>query len=437
MTNTLDTMWLGFVWAFRFWWVWMPIILGAGAYTLWFDYQRKKHLLGRTWVMLEITPPQEILYSSPRAAENFFAGLHSAASGGTAWKSQFFEGKVPDWFSFEIVSNGGETRFLIRCPSASRNLIEAALFAQYPNCEMRVIDDYIEQYPETLDLSTHDIMSAELEMTKDFAYPIKTYLEFEEGGGKDEYARLDPLAPLVETMSALMPGESLWLQYVVRATGGDWVKEGQKVVDKLTGKAEKDPEKPLVEQIILFPLTILEAILVSTGIITPVEEKKKEDKPFTTGALTPSQKFILEHVEEKLAKLGFKVTIRLTYLARKEVFNMGRFSGVTAMFKQLYFNNLNSFKPVMSKDKGIAPWLFPDDKGFGAGAKTVEKKQKMYKAYRERAFKKKDNKEHLIYLNTEELATLWHLPGLNVRAPLLPRVQAKKGQPPSILPMRP
>jgi len=38
-------------------------------------------------------------------------------------------------------------------------------------------------------------------------------------------------------------------------------------------------------------------------------------------------------------------------------------------------------------------------------------------------------------LNTEELATLYHLPGLAVRAPFLPRVESKKGQPPAPLPI--
>ena len=38
-------------------------------------------------------------------------------------------------------------------------------------------------------------------------------------------------------------------------------------------------------------------------------------------------------------------------------------------------------------------------------------------------------------LNTEELATIYHLPDMGVRAPLLPRVEAKRGEPPVGLPI--
>ena len=40
---------------------------------------------------------------------------------------------------------------------------------------------------------------------------------------------------------------------------------------------------------------------------------------------------------------------------------------------------------------------------------------------------------HNFVLTTDELATLYHLPGPEVKAPLFPRVEAKMGQPPSNL----
>jgi hypothetical protein len=271
------------------------------------------------------------------------------------------------------------------------------------------------------------------------AYPIKSYVEFEEAGGKDEYARLDPVAPLLEIMSALRPSEYLWLQYVLRPTGGDWVKEGKNSVDDLLGKEKKAPDEPLPLKILSAPFVLLESILIELGAVQKVEEKKKEEKEFSLQKLTPTQKKVLEQVELKLAKLAFKTTIRVLYTASKEAFNGSRTASVTAMFKQLFYNNLNSFKPGAStKDKGMFPWAFPDDKGFFASERTLKKKKGMYGAYRKRTFSAppKDPKNHAIILNVEELATLWHLPGLNVKAPLLPRVQAKKGQPPASLPTR-
>ena len=100
--------------------------------------------------------------------------------------------------------------------------------------------------------------------------------------------------------------------------------------------------------------------------------------------------------------------------------------------KQLYLNNLNSFKPnkrVWTIDKGIFPWLFPSDKGFFYKKREFRRKWYLYQNYRNRVFVDK-----LVILVVEELATLFHLPGIGVKAPAFPRVEAKKGQPPAGLP---
>ncbi len=438
-TSILSVLRQGFLLAFEFWWVWFPLILGAVARSLWLDYLKDAYLAGMKWVVLEIVPPPEILYSSPMAAQNFFAGLHASYGGGIKWKDQYFVGKVPDWFSLEIVSHGGETHFYIRCTEGQRNTVEALLFAQYPQAEIKMTGDYISLLPDEFDSTQYDVSGTEFVGSQPPAYPIRSWTEFEDAGGKDEYARLDPLAPLLEMMSALRPGEYLWLQYIFRPTGGDWVKDGQAVVDKMIGKEPKKPEAPLVQTIALAPFTLLGFLATEFGLITPAEEKKKEEKPFTMGNLTPADKLALEGIQRKLSLVAFKTTLRVLYVARKDAFNGARPSSITAMFKQLFYNNMNTFKPgAGTKDKGTFPWLFPNDKGFGADEGTLKKKKGMYGSYRKRAFAKpsKNPKDFPLILNVEELATLWHMPGLNVKAPLLPRVQSKKGQPPTMLPTR-
>lgn len=427
MTGVLtvfEYMWEGMVLAVDYWWLWLPFILALAAYVEWTSLQRATYLAGIKWMVLEVIPPPTVPWSSPKAAESVFSGLHASYGGGTGWKPQFFTGKVPDWFSFEIVSHGGETHFYVRCPEGQRNVIESLIFAQYPEAEIRVVPDYIDAIPEKPDLAQYDVSGTEFEFAKESAYPIKTFPEFEEAGGKDEYARIDPIAPLVEIMSALQPGENLWIQYVLRPTGGDWTKEHQKVVDKLKGK--KEEVKPL-------PFSgLFSAIDKLAGVVPPEKKEEKKDE-FNLQKLTAAERKVLEQVEYKMAKLAFKVGIRILYVAPKDRFNGSRMASVSAMFKQLYYTNLNSFKPGFStRDKGILPWLFPNDKGFLADERMAKKKHGVIGAYRSRAFPEK-----LPILTTEELATIWHLPGLNVKAPLLPRVQAKKGQPPAILPTRP
>ena len=400
----------------------MPFLLFFAALESWLTYIRQKYLLSVKWVLLEVKPPPDV-EKSPKIAENIFSGLHGVYSKPVDWRKRFFEGKVQDWFSFEIIGNGGEINFYIRTPENLRNLVESQVFAQYPDAEIKVADDYVDSLPRYLPTDEYDLFGAELIFTKEDAFPIKTYPFFEEESGKGEFKRTDPLAPLAEAMSALEPGERMWLQLLIRPTGKDWVDEAKPVIDKLMGKEPKI-ERGLMGAIVDF----VDGLLPGGA----AAEEKKEKEEFSQMKLSPGQKFVLEQVENKVAKLAFKAGYRFLYIARKEIFNRARVPAVIGMFKQLYSNNLNTFKPngeVGTSADGWFSWLFPSHRGFFADQQEFDRKWHIYQNYKRRAFVRK-----VVILNTEELATLFHLPGIGVKAPAFPRVEAKKGQPPAGLP---
>ncbi len=402
----------------------MPILLFLAALESWLTYVRQKYLLSIKWILLEVKPPPDV-EKSPKIAENIFSGLHGVYAKPINWKKRFFEGKVQDWFSFEIVGDGGETHFYIRTPENLRNLVEAQVFAQYSDAEIKIADDYVNSLPRYLPTEEYDLFGAELIFTKENAYPIKTYPFFEEESGKGEFKRTDPLSPLAEIMSALEPGEHLWLQLLIRPTGDAWAKEAQPVVDKLVGK------EPKIERGALGSVVDFIDDLLPGGAAAG---EKKEEKEFSQMRLTPGQKFVLEQVENKIAKLAFKAGYRFLYIARKELFHRVHISAVIGTFKQLYSNNLNTFKPnsaVGTSMDGWFPWLFPSNRGFFADQQEFKRKWHIYEQYKKRAFVRQ-----VVVLNTEELATLFHLPGIGVKAPAFPRVEAKKGQPPVGLPTK-
>ena len=165
--------------ALSYWWVYLPVILVLLLWKEWKEYRQDSYINKMEWVLLEITPPPEV-QRSPKIAENMFAGFHGIYSKSLIWKKQFFGGRVPDWFSFEIVSNGGELKFFIRSTKENRNLVESIIFAQYPDAEIKEAEDYVSQLPESLTGSDYDIFGTELIFTKEDAYPIKTYQFFEE-----------------------------------------------------------------------------------------------------------------------------------------------------------------------------------------------------------------------------------------------------------------
>ena len=393
------------------------------ALEAWYSYKKEEYLLSIKWVLLEIKPPPDV-QKSPKIAENIFAGLHAAYISPVTWKERFFNGKVQPWFSFEIVGNGGELGFYIRTPEGLRSLVDAQIFAQYPDAEIRITDDYVDTLPEYLPNDDYDLWGTELIFTKPDAYPIKTYPFFEEDKGKDEFVRTDPLAPLAETMSSLEPGEHIWVQLLIRGTSDAWAKEAKTEVDKLIGK------EPKIESDILSKtVDFIDKLL--PGGAPAVEEKKKEEPSLMK--LTGGQRLVLEQVENKISQLGFKSGYRFIYIARKDCFHGVHISAVTGFFKQFYLNNLNSFKPnknTWTLDKGWFYRLFPLDKGFGYKKNEFNKKWNIFQNYKKRSFVDK-----YIILSVEELATLFHLPGIGVKAPAFPRVESKKGQPPAGLPI--
>ena len=408
------------------WWIYTPLIIIFVTIDTYKRYTKKKFLMGLKWVLLEITPPPDV-QKSPKIMENFYSGIHSIFSP-VDWRKKFFGGKETEWFSLEIAGSAGEMRFYIQCLEGHRNLVESHIFGQYPDAEIKLAEDYTAALPEHLPNDEYDLFGTELIFAKDNAYPIKTHPEFEEQSGKDEFKRTDPLAPLAEVFTSLVPGESLWLQLLMRPVGDDWVKASQATVDKIVGKEAKPPERdPLAKA-----FDFVDALLPGASSGAPAEKKDKQD--FSLQKLTPGQKLVLEKIEDKMAKLGFEGGYRFVYVARKDAFNRARISSVIGMFKQVYSNNLNTFKPnmkTMTVAKGKLPWLFPSEKGFFAAEEEYEKKVKLYGSYRKRAFVKQP-----IILNTEELATLFHLPGANIKAPAFIHVEAKKAQPPIGLPMK-
>lgn len=407
-----------------YWWIYLPILLFWLTIETWKLYIRHKYIISLEWVLLEVKPPPDVP-QSPKIAENIFAGLHGIYLPVT-WKEQFFKGKVPNWFSFEIVGNGGGMDFYIRSPKGLRNLVESQIFAQYPDAEIKVVDDYITSLPKHLPNDDYDLFGMELSLAREDAYPIKTYPDFEESGAKDEFKNIDPIAPLAETMSSLEPGEQIWIQLLCRPTGGDWVKKASSVIDEIIGK------KPKQEAGFIGKL-----IMATDSAIFPVtakKDEKKEEKEPSVVQLSPGKKNVLERVENKISKLGFKSGIRYVYIARKEIFHWSHISAIMGTFKQLAVNDLNSFKPspgTITAGVGWFSFLFPSAKGFFAAQETFRKKHLMYTKFRDRTFVSK-----LSILNTEELATIFHMPNIAVKAPAIPRVEAKKGQPPPILELR-
>lgn len=411
------------------WWIVVPLILAFILWDLYIDGNKKAAKKALKWTMLELRIPKENL-RSPKSMEQVFATLHGTYAGEINWWDTNIKGKTQSVMSFEMVGRSGGVYFYMRVPAEHRNLVESAIFAQYPAAEISIVDDYIDFLPMMLPNAVYDVWGVDMVLDKDSAYPIKTYLYFEE---KEEEQRLDPLTVILETMSKLRENEMVFVQYVIKPTGektNDYKKKGQAIVDKMLGREVKEvAELGVLEHLILWIENFFMAFISQPK--WPEPPKKSDAAPKTIASLSFTEKEVLEGIEGKISKLCYEVSVRAIYIDRQESFHKSYTGGIIGAFKQFGSHHINSFKP--NKDTGVNPpkgfkaWLFP---GWKKHQEYLKKKM-MFGAYRERVMLK--GKPPVFSI--EELATLYHVPTSLVGAPSMRRIEAKKGEPPENLPI--
>jgi len=398
------------------WWIAAPLISFFIFWTFWVLYVQFRFISEIQWILLELKVPRDVM-KTPKAMEQVFAAAHAPYSYGLRFLEKYWEGKVEYWFSFELVGHGGEVHFYLRLPKQFRNLMESAIYAQYPEAEItQVASDYVREMPRVLPNKTFDIWGAEFVLKAADCYPIRTYDKFEE---TTEERRVDPVAEIVEVMSKLKAEEQIWLQFLVRPTGDEWKKACSLEIEKLTGKGASK-SGGFLDQIGDF----IRDLMMAPFVHPPMEVKKKDETQALSKllALTPGEKEMLEGIERKTAKLGFETTIRFIYIDRRDSFSRDNVAAVLGFFRQFNTQNLNLLRPNKATMTAAVHGLFKN-------LRLNYRKRVMFDRYRDLAFGPKKS-----ILNIEELATIYHFPITGVKPPKLGRLEFRKGGPPSTLP---
>lgn len=399
------------------WWLWLPVFLIAIFIEIWAYYLKNTAIKKINWLLLEIKIPRDI-QKTPKAMEQVFAGFHGILTG-VKFLDKYWKGKVQEWFSLEIAGIDGAVYFFVRTPEQFRNLVEAQIHAQYPDAEISEVLDYAGPLGGKAPSKTADISGVELILDKDDFYPIRTYPSFEE---REEERQVDPMAPFLEILSKLKPGENIFIQYLVKPTAEkSWKEKGREAVNKLVGK-KIEKKKSWITNIFGGLEEFLGHLLVAIAIYPEWGAAKKEESKSSITNLSPGEKTVVEAIENKMSKLAFKTGIRFAYIARSDIFNRANMAAVTGAFRQFNTVNMNAFK---------------GDSKHGTSADQPLKKRREFlrkKKFIERYINRKWEKKTFI-LNTEELATIYHYPIIVVEAPTMRRVESKKAEPPVSLPI--
>ncbi len=387
----------------------------------WIDYKKDLYKSNWEWVLMAIDVPLENV-QTPKAVEQMFSHL-SGVLNQPNLAEKFRQGFKQEWFSFEIISIEGYIQFLVRTEAKFRDLVEASIYAQYPDAEITEVEDYVDAVPKRYPNDEYDMFAEDYGLAEDSAYPIRTYSEFEHNISKDTVLK-DPMGTFLESFTRIGPGEQMWFQMIIEPISNSWKEKSIEKIKELIGDVSAKKKNNSLVPITKEGSKSWEELNAQLfGSIQAEGGDSKPDEPNKMRYLTPGQKVTIEAMEEKINKVGFKTKMRGVYVARKEVFRPTR--GVHALRGAISQFNVPSANSLVPTYKSSAFYLFKKQR-------TNYRKNLLMRVYRKRKAKSGGNQ---FILNIEELATVWHFPMSYVKTPLVQKTLSKHAEPPLGLPV--
>lgn len=344
-------------------------------------------------VLLKIKVPKAS-EQGPLAAEMMFSALHGMLQE---------DDSEADLLAFEIVSTSEGISFYTYVPQATRRFVESQIYAQYPTAEVFEAEDYTGSIPEGE--AGPQVVGTELILEHPYFYPIKTFPNFE----------VDPLSAITSAVENLQGDEEAWFQMVVKPLPEGWQEAGYEYLEIL-----RTGEEPEERSIITFLFDTLRASVgrlfkdIVVGIAlgpSTYMEREEAGGGEESYQMSPEQKEEEQSIQEKLALLGFETNIRVVGVGADEESAQRNVTSLVASFKQFAHGSLNSF----------------------ARTEIVKTPTGLLEEYTRRA--QPAEMADRFVLNTEELASVFHLPSTQVSVPNIAYSHAKKAEPPLDLPV--
>lgn len=291
-----------------------------------------------------------------------------------------------DHFAFEIVAHNNLIYFYIDVPSKMRQMVEQQIHAQFPYAEIEEMVDY------NMFTEKSTIVGAYLTSHTAHFLPMRTYKTMES----------DPLSSLLNVLAKVNEGNSsAAIQYIVRSAHKKWRKKGISTVREVK-KGKRFEE--VMEGGTLGKISETFSVLLGDIMAKPDSEKKGE-KQYQLSAM---EEEMLKGIEEKLSKGGVDVTIRVLCSSDTEDVAKLNLDNILNSFSQYNLYRFgNSFEAVVPRKQSTLIRDF------------------IYRSFSEKRY---------LVVNTEEMASLWHLPLHSTEAPNVKWLQGRKASPPSNIP---
>jgi len=387
--------------------IWLPYFTFRIFFETYMVMIGKKFKIKNGQTVVEIILPPEV-FKSPEAMEVVFNQTYAAATPDNLMQT-YIDGKRPPTFSFEIVSTGGDVHLYAVLPEGLMDGFMNNMFAQYPGVELKKLAvDYTAELPN--DLTDVSMMSFHFAKKKSQAIPIKTYIDFGLDKLPKEEEKLDPMTPMLEIFASIQSHERLWLQLLC------------------TSHVEKEFANGHLKNTPTWEAEINEEIskMMQRDPKTKAGDAELEGMP----RITTGERDTIEAMERNGGKYAYHVAGRWIYATVGEgKFNATIIPRVIRNISQTEMRNRNGLGIRWRTDFNYMKLSDP------FGTKLPALKRQELKEYKLRKLTKHSGAMNDRALSTEELATLFHLPGQVAITPTLNRVNSAKSEAPSNLPI--
>ena len=283
------------------------------------------------------------------------------------------------YFSFEIVAVDGFVKYYAVVPAVLTETVKQAILTSYPTARLEETEvenifsrDGMDDSGDTEDQYNAEnfVAGGELVMKKEVEYPILTFQEM----------KWDAQLALLNAFSKVRIGEGLGLQVMFRPLDSGWSKNAEtKIKNIKSGKKGFGSKGSNLPTRVLYLLTDL----IRAPFEVPDEHKKDKDEQ-KNPELSQRKQEEIQAIDVKAKFPAFECLIRIVAHSKSKARSEGLVGGVVAAFSQFDSPNSNGFKYDLSKkvDQLVTDYIF--------------------------RFFPVSNKK--IVLNTQELATIFHLP---------------------------
>lgn len=321
-------------------------------------------------------------------AEVFFSTLGGvkAQRGWTA----FWYGRN-DHFALEVVADReGLVTFYASVPRYMQQYVEQQIHAQYESAEITEVEDYNIFEPQGV------VVGSRLKLKKHHMFAVNTYDNMDS----------DPLNALTNVLSKFEKEEGAAIQFILRSARPEWHERPVRVARSMQqGRTLEQAVRDVTANPII-------KVFREFGHVTRKSEDRKtagiDRQTQREYRLSPMEEEVVKALEEKTARPGFDVNVRVLVSAASKDVATYKLQNILNAFTQYsgyqYGNSFVASKPS-SDDALINDYIY----------RHIDEKRSFV-------------------LNTKEMASLWHLPLSTTETPNIRWLVARKSAPPPNMP---